>query len=537
MLNQLKELINGNDEFLSHPFVQGLILILEKQAKEIEELKAEIRMLKEHPKKPNIKPSSLEKPPEISLDDTNEIYKRHKEKRAKKPSLPIDKTERIKANNVPIGSKFKGYKKVIIQELIIKRENILYELEIWCTPEGKYIYGQLPEALRSTDFGTTLKSYILSQYHECHVTQPLLHEQLKGFGIDISTGEISRILTEDKEDFHRESEEILSMALQEMPFIQTDDTLARHQGKNGYCTVICNDFFTYFKSTESKSRVNFIELLRGKYTDYHLNEDALVYITEQGLPTKYMNGLLSSDVRLLPDKTTFKTHLKKLAIHAQHAIRIITEGALIGSLFAHGINREMSILSDDAGQFNILLHALCWIHAERNLKKLHCYTSAQEKELEKILTDFWQLYQNTKEYRNAPLEGKAKQIEFDFDALCQFQTGWLALEGALKKLSSNKEELLLVLKRSEIPLHNNASERDIREYVKRRKISGSTRSDVGRACRDTFTSLKKTCRKLHISYWEYLNDRISKTNKIGNLALLARQKYNDSLLPIACKRI
>src|SRR3990172_5951619 len=90
------------------------------------------------------------------------------------------------------------------------------------------------------------------------------------------------------------SAEVLSMALQKMDFIQTDDTGARHQGKNGYCTVICNDFFTYFKSTVSKSRINFIELLRGNYTDYHINEDALDYLREQELPAKYMECVLLS---------------------------------------------------------------------------------------------------------------------------------------------------------------------------------------------------------------------------------------------------
>jgi hypothetical protein len=78
----------------------------------------------------------------------------------------------------------------------------------------------------------------------------------------------------------------------------------------------------------------------------------------------------------------------------------------------------------------------------------------------------------------------------------------------LKRIHKNKSELLLVLERPEIPLHNNGSENDIREHVKKRKISGSTRSDSGRLCRDTFASLKKTCRKLGISFWEFLKDRI-----------------------------
>jgi hypothetical protein len=65
-----------------------------------------------------------------------------------------------------------------------------------------------------------------------------------------------------------------------------------------------------------------------------------------------------------------------------------------------------------------------------------------------------------------------------------------------------------VLDRPEIPLHTNGSETDIRDYVKRRKVSGGTRSEEGRRCRDTFASLKKTCRKLDISFWHYLSDRL-----------------------------
>jgi len=97
---------------------------------------------------------------------------------------------------------------------------------------------------------------------------------------------------------------------------------------------------------------------------------------------------------------------------------------------------------------------------------------------------------------------------------------------ALKRLYENKAELLLVLERPEIPLHNNLSENDIREYVKKRKISGSTRSELGRRCRDTFTSLKKTCRKLGISFWDYLMDRLSNTNAIPPLPEIIVQYAN-----------
>ena len=79
-----------------------------------------------------------------------------------------------------------------------------------------------------------------------------------------------------------------------------------------------------------------------------------------------------------------------------------------------------------------------------------------------------------------------------------------ATKGSIAMLKRRKTELLKVLERPDLPLHNNASEQDIREFVTKRKISGSTRSESGRRCRDTFASLKKTCRKLGISFWEYL---------------------------------
>ena len=85
-------------------------------------------------------------------------------------------------------------------------------------------------------------------------------------------------------------------------------------------------------------------------------------------------------------------------------------------------------------------------------------------------------------------------------------------------------QLLLVLQRPEVPSHNNLSEGHVRDYVKKRKISGSTRSDSGRRARDTFASLKKTCRRLGVNFWEYLQDRVQGLGKVPRPADLIRQK-------------
>jgi hypothetical protein len=93
-------------------------------------------------------------------------------------------------------------------------------------------------------------------------------------------------------------------------------------------------------------------------------------------------------------------------------------------------------------------------------------------------------------------------------------------------MHKNKAELLLALERPDLPLHNNLSEGDIREHVKRRKISGGTRSEDGRRCRDTFSSLKKTCRKLKVSFWKFLNDRARGQNQIPALSTLIEAQAN-----------
>jgi hypothetical protein len=95
-----------------------------------------------------------------------------------------------------------------------------------------------------------------------------------------------------------------------------------------------------------------------------------------------------------------------------------------------------------------------------------------------------------------------------FDRIFTRQTGFVTLDRLLKRLLANKAELLKVLERPEIPLHTNGSENDIRSHVTKRKVSGGTRSDVGRDCRDGFLGLAKTCEKLGIDFWDYLGSRL-----------------------------
>jgi hypothetical protein len=351
-------------------------------------------------------------------------------------------------------------------------------------------------------------------------------EQLWEWGVDISSGQLNRILVEDKDIFHKEKDDILTVGLKVSNYINVDDTGARHAGKNGYCTHIGNELFAWFQSTNSKSRINFLELLRAGHTDYVINVDALEYMGTQRLPKSLLAQLEGHSNKQFTDLSQWEAHLNELGIVNHRHIKIATEGALLGCVLHHGLPKGLVVVSDDAGQFNILNHALCWVHAERTLNKLIPSSEEKRETLENVRKQIWDLYEDLKTYKDSPDENKKAQLKERFEEIFTQKTDYQMLNRTLKRLHENKSELLLVLERPDIPLHNNLSENDIREYVKRRKVSGSTRSEMGRRCRDTFTSLKKTCRKLNISFWQYLLDRLSKKNQIPLLPELILHHAN-----------
>ena len=180
-----------------------------------------------------------------------------------------------------------------------------------------------------------------------------------------------------------------------------------------------------------------------------------------------------------------------------------SNAASAGFLLAGGV-----ILSDDAGQFNVGEHALCWVHAERLVHRLDSFTRWQTDAKERIRTRIWWLYADLKAYRERPTRRRRRELRRRFDDIFTTRTGFATLDKLLKRLHANKAELLLVLERPEVPLNTNSSENDIRCQVTRRKISGGTRCEAGREARDAFLGLMKTCAKQGISFWDYLGDRL-----------------------------
>ena len=197
---------------------------------------------------------------------------------------------------------------------------------------------------------------------------------------------------------------------------------------------------------------------------------------------------------------------------SQKAIR---EAGMLGTLSLELKNH--TILSDGAKQYQVLEHAGCWIHAMRLLEK---EKPLKNEKADSILQKLCFLYNHLKRYKRNPSNSFRRRVNKYFDQICDLTTGSASFEKAVERFHQNKEDLLRVLTKSEIPLHNNLCENDLREYVTKRKISFGTRSDLGRLARDTYLSLMKTCSKIGVKFWDFLIDRMSLKKDIAPLSQL-----------------
>jgi hypothetical protein len=515
------------------PLVRLLLQVIEQQCQRIAALEAEVARLK-GPKKPasNSKPSALSKPAAAPSPDGK---RPGSEKRSKTKDLPIHEEIPLPPKDLPPGATFARRDPFVVQDLIVQPHNTRYLLETWRTPSGDLIRGELPAGIRG-HFGPGLLTFMLQQHYAAHVPQSRLLEELRDFGIDISAGQVNNILTEQHETLHAEKDALLPTALQVFTTLCVDDSGAPHQGKYGSCLCLGNEFFTSFHSSDSKERSKFLDVLRCGHLDYVLNEHAWAYLKEQGLPAKVLRlmhaegpdesggGEDTIGAQTFADESAWNQYLDGLGLgNAKHR-QTLTEAALLGSAISHGVSPELGIVSDGSAIYALFVHGLCWIHQERNLAKLTPCGSEQSQALAEVLTALWQLYADLKAYRQAPTPGQAEGLRTRFDALVGRTTCWPELTAALARMADKKADLLRVLDRPDLPLHTNTPERDFRDWATKRKISAGTRGRLGKRCRDTFLSLKSTCKKLGVRFVSYLRDRITKAGKILSLSELVRNK-------------
>ncbi len=189
-----------------------------------------------------------------------------------------------------------------------------------------------------------------------------------------------------------------------------DDTGARYKFKNGFSTCINSKLFTYFKTTETKSRINFLQILRSNETRYCINTSALSCLKQVGPTThKYYDILQQSydeSHRIFDEKSMVDQYLQHKGIKAPYAIKQIKEAMLIETVIEQCFDPNTIIHSGDVGQFNVFVHSLCWKHTERPLLNVKSYNREHEQALNDKMIAYWSLYRLLCEYKiSLPIDG------------------------------------------------------------------------------------------------------------------------------------
>src|SRR3954447_6605340 len=342
---------------------------LEAKVAALTEENAQLKGLKG---RPNLKPSGMEKGTDPSPAASGKTDRPQRRRDLPKSTRLIVDEERVVPLAPQPGWRFKGFKVYTVQDLVVETRVVRYWRLCYRTPEGRLVVAPLPPEVTS-HFGANLVRYLLSQHYQCRVTMPLLHQQLQDVGILISAGQISNLLTKGHEAFHAEKAALKQAGLETARWISVDDTGARHLGVNGVTTQIGDDRFTSFDTVVSKSRLMFLMTLRGAFQDYVVNAAALIYLHEQNAPAFLIERLMAHDGRQFADEDVWTDHLIALGITGTKAVRLAS--VVAGSL--DHLLPDAVIVSDGAGQFDVLRHGLCWIHAECLIHRLVTVTEEQ----------------------------------------------------------------------------------------------------------------------------------------------------------------
>ena len=166
---------------------------------------------------------------------------------------------------------------------------------------------------------------------------------------------------------------------------------------------------------------------------------------------------------------------------------------------------------------------MCWVHEGRHYKKLTPYVACHQKALDAFLDDFWDYYRDLLAYKDSPSQQTAEKLRADFCKLFDTKSGYQQLDERKRLTLLKSSELLIVLEHPELPLHNNPAELAARTMVQRRNISYATQTLEGSHAWDTFMSLVATTRKLGISFFDYVRDRISQLGNIPSLPTIIRE--------------
>jgi hypothetical protein len=523
LLNMIEELASENREL----------------REENQRLRDENNQLKGEQGKPKVKPSKKA----TSSNDTNHSSER--ERRTRKPRKRQAKVNRIQIDreqtltldrdHLPKDAEFKGYVPVVVQDVRLATDNIRFLKEKrYSASQNKTYLAELPPGYEG-EFGPGVRALMHVLYHAVNTSQPKIAEFFEYIGIQISSGQVSNLLIKDQDRFHTEKDAVYEAGLRSTPWQHIDETGTRVNGVNQHCHVLCNPFYTFYLTTEKKDRLTVIDVLTNlRPRVYLLQAQTYDWLRQANVSASVLERLhrLPQD-RILDDQQFNRLLAAHLAeVNAQHQRRIREAAALTAYQVQQSVPVVQLLISDDAPQFKRITDelALCWVHDARYYKKLSPALAYHRRLLNEFMDRYWVFYDQLLAYRKAPAPEQVPRLDAEFEALFSTHTGYTGLDRRIAMTRDKKTSLLMVLRHPEIPLHNNPAEIEMRRRVRKRDVSFGPRTEDGKRAWDTFATLLATTKKLGVSFYRYVYDRVTESEEIPGLSDLIVKRAQQTNL-------
>jgi hypothetical protein len=492
---------------------------------EVQQLRDEINRLKGEKGKPQFKGKGG-RGEQGDISSAKERRRPKKwQKRHKKNSVKVDREEVLDVDRaaLPPDAEFKGYVDVVVQDVVLKTDNVrFWKAKYYSPTEGRTYLAPLPDGYRG-EFGPGVRSLALVLYFGANVSEAKLAKLFDNVGLQISSGQVSNLLIQDQDRFHDEKAAIYKAGLASSRWQVYDTTGTRVDGHNAHCHIVCNDLYTAYFTRPGNDRLTVIDVLRGaRERRFLLNEEALSYVEALGLSALRREQLSHLPRDDILDEVAMDARLSQHLPGLGPTQRqwILSATALAAYRAEAGWPIVPLLVADGAPQFKTVTDelALCWVHEGRRYKKLIPLVAWHRRQVAEFLTRFWSYYRELRSFRQQPTPEEAARLEAGFDELFATVTGYRALDERIANTKANKDALLTVLAHPEIPLHTNAAELGARARVRKRDVSYGPRTDKGVMAWDTFATLAETAKKLGLSFHDYIHDRVSGAYQMPALA-------------------
>lgn len=528
---QLPEInLDAISDLATREVVRQLLNIIEAQAAEIAALRAENQQLRDENArlkggsgKPKVKPSV---PPTDHSSEAERHTRTPRGKPKKNQTLTVTREQRCRVDpaTLPPDARFNGTRETIAQNLIFQVEVIRFLREEWFIPStNTTILAPLPQGYRG-GFSPSIQTLVPALGHDTsNVSQPALLHFLRTMGVSIGAGTVARLLADSTGRWAEEAHAIHQAGLASGPWVATDQTATRVDGRNEVCHVVGNTRFTSYHTRPGGTRQDVLAVLWGQELRFRLNDEALAWLEATSLSAPLRTRLrmaLPWECDLTRAELAERLHRGGIRLGRQQLQQLGDALAVAAYHAQSSVPIVEWLLSDDAMVYDHLSegHGLCWVHDWRHYAKLRPVVANHLRALQTYRTEYWELYRGLLQYRLSPSEAEHVRLSEAFERLTRRETGYDALDERIRKTADKREQLLAVLELPDIPLHNNDMELAARRRVRKRDVSFGPQSRAGARAWDTFQTIAATAAKLGVGLFLYLHDRLVSPETTPSLA-------------------